>query len=207
MPNIADEFCVSYGDFATDMSVLSDHSIRYLLQYGFAQTLQDARAGSAKEVRDTAAACVKGGDGFDKAFAKWNRLIKAAGAGESDYEDADDVSQLAGMKAEADMRAKFNAILSGEIGTGAGGVRLDPVERTMRTIAEREIRAAIAAHNSANPSAKMAMPKGDDLAALVGDHILENGDDLRAKAEAEIAATQRAAAGAAGILAKLVKKA
>ena len=133
---------LTHQTFSAESGDLPEKAIAYLLQYGFTQSMQDAVAGSAKAVKDLAAACRAGGDGFDKAHAKWLKWAKDCNMIEDlDFANNEHVELFAKRAVTKDAEERFMAILAGTVGTRGGGPRLDPVERVMREIAEAAIKA------------------------------------------------------------------
>lgn len=190
---------LTYSDHTVTAADIAPAGIAYLLQYGFAQSLQDAVAGTAKAVRDVAAACRAGGDGFDKTHKKWIALCENAGLEGADFAADEQVTLVATATVASDMASRFNAILAGEVGTRAGGPRLDPVDRTMRDIAERELREYCRAN-------KVAMVKGKELTDMLAEMIADDESRYRADAEAELAKTKANSTAADRIAGRLKAK-
>lgn len=176
---------VKYGDFELDTATLPQAAIDYLLNHGFKQSLQEATAGSAKAVRDLAAACRAGGDGFDKAFVKWIKACDYAGKPGASFES--DVEIVAEWTVARDLDERFAAISAGTVGTrGPSGPRAGETERRMAIIAERVIR---------NLHAKQGkkLPDAAGMKEYVKQYLDKYGDATRAKAEKEIAEEREAA--------------
>lgn len=159
-----------------DSATLPEKAVAYLLQYGFTQSLQDAVAGSAKAIKTLAAECRAGGDGFDKAHAKWLKACEYAGHVDVRFDEDASVETLAKATVEADLQARLADILAGTVGTRSGGPRLDPVERVMREIAEAAIRAQCKAKG-------IKLPTDAEMKEYVRLFIEANEADTRKRAQ------------------------
>ncbi len=100
-----------------------------------------------------------------------------------------DVTEEQAVEAKAhEQRSKrFADILAGNVGVGGGGPKLPQVDRVMREIAEEQIKAAVVAKG-------LAMPKGDNLKALIDKRLSVAGDAIRTAAQARIDAAKNAVA-------------
>lgn len=184
---------LKHGDFTLELAGDFTKTQAYLLQYGFTQSMQDAVAGTAKAVRDLAADCRKGGDGFDKAMAKWTKTLEYTVMPDADFAIDADVEKVASMAMHQDATMRYEAILTGTVGTRSGGGRLPPVDRTMAEIAEEEIRAAHATR-------KIKLPDAAGMRDLVQRHLAKNGERLGAEAVRRIESAKAAADSAAELL-------
>lgn len=104
----------------------------------------------------------------------FRQIIRDAGAisaAESAKPDADEKRNQLAQK-------KIDTLVSGNLRAGGGGQRLTPTERVARSIAEREVRAAIAAKG-------IAM-KADKIAAYVKALLERDRDRLEGLAKVEI---------------------
>lgn len=171
---------VSYNGHALPVADMSAKTVAYLLQYGFAQSLQDAVAGSAKAIKDLAAECRKGGDGFDKAFAKWEKAYDYAELLTADFMSDADVDLVAKRTVSRDQAERFDAILAGTVGTRSTGPRGDVVSRVMAEIAEKVIRQVHATKG-------MKLPDAAGMKAYIAQYLDKYADKTRAEAEAQIA--------------------
>lgn len=88
--------------------------------------------------------------------------------------------------------ARHAAILAGEVGS-VGGTRATPMERFMRDVAEERVRAIAVAKG-------VPMPKGDVLKAAIAKVTEKFASDIKAEAEARMAAAKAAADVAGDIL-------
>jgi hypothetical protein len=97
------------------------------------------------------------------------------------------LEQAVEAKAHEARTKRFADILAGNVGVGGGGPKLPALERVAREIAEEQIRAAVVAKG-------LAMPKGDNLKALVDKRLSVAGDAIRAAAQSRIDAAKNAVA-------------
>lgn len=97
------------------------------------------------------------------------------------------MEQAVEAKAHEARTKRFADILAGNVGVGGGGPKLPALERVAREIAEEQIRAAVVAKG-------LAMPKGDNLKALVDKRLSVAGDTIRAAAQSRIDAAKNAVA-------------
>lgn len=186
---------LTHGDFAIEMAGDYTATQRYLLQYGFTQSMQDAVAGTAKSVRELAAECRAGGDDFDKALVKWQKLVGEVGMEGADFEDTiGAVEAVAKAAVKADAQSRYDAILAGTVGSRTGGPRVPQVDRVAMDIAEEEIRVA-------HTTKKIKLPDAAGMRELVQRHVAKNGDRLRASAQRRIDDAKAAADSAAELLA------
>ena len=95
------------------------------------------------------------------------------------------LEQAVEAKAIEQRNKRFSDILAGNVGVGGGGPKLPQIDRIMRDIAEEQIRAAVVAKG-------LAMPKGDNLKALVEKRLAVAGDAIRTAAQARIDAAKTA---------------
>lgn len=95
------------------------------------------------------------------------------------------LEQAVEAKAVEQRNKRFADILAGNVGVGGGGPKLPQIDRIMRDIAEEQIRAAVVAKG-------LAMPKGDNLKALVEKRLAVAGDAIRTAAQARIDAAKTA---------------
>lgn len=159
-------------------------AVAYLLQYGFTQSLQDSVAGLGKAVREE-----KGEDGEPK------------------YTTDAEIAAEVLARTNAKQTARLASILDGSIGTrgNGGGARVSPIEKTMSAIALEEYRAAVAAHNVANPGNKLTIPTGDVLRDQLGQYMAAHDQRLREKAAQRIAEAKANADAAGSLIAGLIK--
>jgi len=106
---------------------------------------------------------------------------------------------------EAKIEEAIAALAAGTVGEGrASGPRLDPIEKEMRNIAEREVLGIIKANNI--PFKKGVATFGDgqekSLATMVKARLEAHGERLRKEATAAIKAAERQAKAAAESAAK-----
>lgn len=154
-----DNLVVRYQSLSIDVSKIAPVGIDYLLQYGFAKSLQDSVAGLKKDV-------LANRKDYEKDIADGEAL--------SDEE-------LAEVVIEDKLQSRFEAIVAGTVGTRSTGARHTGVEKVMRDIA-REVIFARAVEK------KVKRPEGDNLRDLV-EKYLANHAEVKALAEARMAAT------------------
>ncbi len=166
-----------YGDWKTDAQALGwpagtvlNKALAYVIANGFKQSMTDASA-MTKEQKDKA--------------------LEAAKAANPDLEIT--MEQAIEAKAHEARSKRFADILAGNVGVGGGGPKLPQIDRVMREIAEEQIRAAVVAKG-------MAMPKGDNLKALIDRRLSVAGDAIRTAAQARIDAAKNAVADMEDIL-------
>lgn len=110
--NVSDDFTLSYGDFTLDPATINEAGLRYLIQYGYSQSLQDAVAGAS---------------------AKLKAEMKDGQRVHSDVEVA--------VMLHDKLQARHNAIQAGEAGSGRVGPRVSGVDKIMQDVAWETIRA------------------------------------------------------------------
>lgn len=134
-----------YGDFTYDLP--GDHDAReaYLLQYGFAQSMQDSIAGKAKAWREAT-------------NEEGNRL-------HSDVE-------VQVMLHDA-QQARFDAIVEGTVSHGARGPRLATIDRIMRDVATERLKANAAKTKQSMPKGKELSALVDKYLAKYADSAKE----------------------------------
>lgn len=172
---------LTFGEFSVSIDSLSEEAAKYLLQYGFAQSLQDAVAGKAKAFRELVIMATTGNDPVAKKDAenKVQALAKALGITDDLelYIQAETtVDELTEAYLAVVQKARLDAILAGTIGHRAGGTKLRGIDAVMRDIAVEKIRMAAA-------KKKVTLPKGDELKALVKGTLEKHGATIRAEAE------------------------
>ena len=170
------------GGFTLDLDGDFTKPQAYLLQYGFNQSMQDAVAGTAKAVRDLAAKCRAGGEDFDAAAKRWEKVCGEVGADGSDFESDDDVEAVAKAAVSADAAARYEDIVAGAVGTRTNGPRRDELTKEMEGIAEKMIHASYT-------KSKTKLPTPAEMRKLVADMIASPaGVKIKAQAERNLAA-------------------
>lgn len=166
---LTDNLDLTYGDWKTDAQALGwpsgspiSKQLSYVIANGFKQSMTDASA-MTKEQK-----------------AKALTDAQAANPGVEITE-----AQAVEARAHEQRTKRFADILAGNVGVGGGGPKLPQIERVMREIAEEQIRAAVVAKG-------LAMPKGDNLKALVDKRLAVAGDAIRTAAQARIDAAKNA---------------
>jgi hypothetical protein len=114
---------LTYGKFTIDTADVTESGIAYLLQYGFAKSLQDSVAGVKAAMAD-----------------------ETDESGEAKYNDAEIAVALHDKQ-----QSRFEAIVAGTVGTRATGPRATPVETMMRNVAKEAIRVACVAQGRKLP--------------------------------------------------------
>lgn len=170
-PVLSDNLSLEYGDWRTDAQALGwpagttiPKALAYVIANGFKQSMTDASA-MTKEQKEKA--------------------LKDAQEANPGVEIT--LEQAVEAKAVEQRNKRFADILAGNVGVGGGGPKLPQIERVMREIAEEQIRAAVVAKG-------MAMPKGDNLKALIDKRLSVAGDSIRTAAQARIDSAKNAAA-------------
>jgi hypothetical protein len=115
------EFEVEEIDGSLVVNGLKIETVKYLLQYGWAQSLQDSIAGREKKVRDEFAAKVS--------------------AGEINEPAADEVNSAVAEDIEGQLGKRMDAILAGTVSTRSVG---EPKDQ-LRAVANDMVRKALAA--------------------------------------------------------------
>ena len=115
---------LTYKDFSVDSETIAPKGLDYLLQYGFAKSLQDCVAGMRKALAES------GKDGV---------IL-------TDNEIEDEL--------QATMQERFYDILAGEVGTRTTGPRLRGIDKVKFDIAIEELKAAFGLKKMAWPSGK-----------------------------------------------------
>lgn len=138
---------LEFGDFDVHVTDLPNTAIAYLLQYGFAKSLQDSVAGLAKKTRE--------------------ELAKSDP--DADEEEIDlQVEETVGDA----QRKRFDAILSGTVGRTSTGPRAQGIDRVMRDVAKEWIAAGCATHKKTMPTKAAELnPMIDGVLAKHGDAI------------------------------------
>ena len=154
---------IGNGDFTIPLSdLIADKlpALAYLANYGLNKSLQDAVAGRKGELR--AALNGENDQGLDPDARKY-----------SDEEVA--------VILHDEMKARFDAILSGTVGTrGPGKPRASKLESVMSTVATERMKAAAA-------KAGKSLPKGEALVELRTKYIAKFEAEIRAEAERRMA--------------------
>lgn len=170
-PVLSDNLSLEYGDWKTDAQALGwpagttiPKALAYVIANGFKQSMTDASA-MTKEQKEKA--------------------LKDAQEANPGVEIT--LEQAVEAKAVEQRNKRFADILAGNVGVGGGGPKLPQIERVMREIAEEQIRAAVVAKG-------MAMPKGDNLKALIDKRLSVAGESIRTAAQARIDSAKNAAA-------------
>lgn len=146
---VVDHSTVGHGDFTVAISELSPKAAHYLLNYGLNKSLQDAVAGRKGELKAEVAE-----DGTPK---------------HSDTEIA--------VILHDEQKARFDAILSGTIGTrGTGAPRPSKLETVIGQVALERLRAGAVRLGK-------ALPKGEQFATLKAAYVAKNVESLTAEAE------------------------
>lgn len=164
-----DNLVLEYGDWKTDAQALGwpsgvplTKAIVYVIANGFKQSMTDASA-MTKEQK-----------------AKALTDAQTANPGVEITE-----AQAVEARAHEQRTKRFADILAGNVGVGGGGPKLPQIDRVAREIAEEQIRAAVVAKG-------LAMPKGENLKALVEKRLAVAGDAIRTAAQARIDAAKNA---------------
>ena len=132
---------LTYKHFALDTASLSEKGRDYLLQYGFAKSLQDSVGGMRKELATP--------DESGKVMS------------ESEIE----------AELNAAMQERFDDILKGEVGTRTQGPRLRGIDKVKFDIAVEELKAAFGTKKLAWPTGKgSAEIIGKYVAAFLAKH-------------------------------------
>lgn len=167
----SDNLSLEYGDWRTDAQALGwpagtilQKALAYVIANGFKQSMTDASA-MTKEQKEKA--------------------LKDAQEANPGVEIT--LEQAVEARAIEQRNKRFADILAGNVGVGGGGPKLPQIERVMREIAEEQIRAAVVAKG-------MAMPKGDNLKALIDKRLSVAGEAIRTSAQARIDSAKNAAA-------------
>lgn len=152
---------LTYGTHSVNIADLSPKAAAYLMQYGFAKSLQDSVAGMRAELTAT-----KDADGNAKYTADEVNVI------------------LHDTQAE-----RLGKILAGTIGIrAASGPKATPIESVIKRVALEEIRNAVAAKNAGKATKDVVkLPTGDALNSIVAKYIEKYLDRLTAEATRRMA--------------------
>lgn len=168
---LSDNLLLEYGDWKTDAQALGwpvgtviPKALAYVIANGFKQSMTDASAMTKEQKAKALEDAQKANPGVEITEA-----------------------QAVEVKAIEQRNKRFADILAGNVGVGGGGPKLPQIERVMREIAEEQIRAAVVAKG-------MAMPKGDNLKALIDKRLSVAGEAIRTAAQARIDSAKNAAA-------------
>lgn len=166
---LSDNLDLTYGDWKTDAQALGwpagspiSKALAYVIANGFKQSMTDASAMTKEQKAKALADAQAANPGVD--------LTEA---------------QAVEARAHEQRTKRFADILAGNVGVGGGGPKLPQSERVMREIAEEQIRAAVVAKG-------LAMPKGENLKALIEKRLAVAGDAIRTAAQARIDAAKNA---------------
>ena len=166
---LSDNLELIYGDWRTDAQALGwpagtpiSKQLSYVIANGFKQSMTDASAMTKEQKAKAHEDAVKANPGVELT-----------------------VEQAVEAKAHEQRTKRFADILAGNVGVGGGGPKLPQIERVMREIAEEQIRAAVVAKG-------LAMPKGENLKALVDKRLAVAGDAIRTAGQARIDAAKNA---------------
>jgi hypothetical protein len=166
---LSDNLALEYGDWKTDAQALGwpagtpiSKPLAYIIANGFKQSMTDASAMTKEQKQKAHADAVAANPGVEITEA-----------------------QAVEAKAHEQRTKRFADILAGNVGVGGGGPKLPQIDRVAREIAEEQIRAAVVARG-------LAMPKGDNLKALVEKRLAVAGDAIRTAAQARIDAAKNA---------------
>jgi hypothetical protein len=167
--SVSDNLELTYGDWKTDAQALGwpagtpiSKQLSYVIANGFKQSMTDASAMTKEQKTKAHEEAVKANPGVDLT-----------------------IDQAVEAKAHEQRTKRFADILAGNVGVGGGGPKLPQIERVMREIAEEQIRAAVVAKG-------LAMPKGENLKALVDKRLVVAGDAIRTAGQARIDAAKSA---------------
>lgn len=146
---------LSYQDFKVPVSDIDPAGLRYLLQYGFAKSLQDCVAGQKKVLTD--------------------ELTPDGQRVHSDTEVA--------VALHDKMQDRVTMICSGSVGTGVRGPRVTGVAKVMKDIAARKLTLVFASRGEPKPKgeawndliAKYLAKYGDKVKAEAEQEIAEAG--------------------------------
>ena len=163
------------GEKTVDISVPADFAIT---AHGHTLAAGDLEAMSPKALGYLLA------NGYKQSLTDAAAFTKETKAGKS----AAEVETLANTK----RAARHDAILAGDVGAVVGS-RATPIQSFMKDVALERIRAIATAKG-------VKMPKGDVLKAAMEKVLAKYADDIRAEAEARMAAAKGAAQEAEDIL-------
>lgn len=166
----SDNLTLEYGDWKTDAQALGwpvgtplPKALAYVIANGFKQSMTDASAMTKEQKAKVLEDAQKANPGVEITL-----------------------EQAVEAKVYEARTKRFADILAGNVGIGGGGPKLPQIERVMREIAEEQIRAAVVKKG-------MAMPKGDNLKALIDKRLSVAGDAIRTAAQARIDAAKNVA--------------
>jgi len=140
-------------------------SVAYLLQYGYAQSMQDAIAGDAKRIRE--------------------KLVTEAAEAGNPAPTADEIEAAIKSGIGEALGERHKAILDGTVGDRVGAVR-DPFGTMCKTIALQMLREALKAANAKMPDVKTETGKAK-LAEMVEAVISRNKDAVEKEAKRRLA--------------------
>lgn len=166
--SISDDLTLTYGDWQT-----SARALGWPEGVAISKQLQYLLANGFKQSMTDASAMTK------------EQKQKAHADAVATHGDTVTLEQAVEAKAVEQRNKRFSDILSGNVGVGGGGPKLPQIDRIMRDIAEEQIRAAVVAKG-------LAMPKGDNLKALIEKRLAVAGDAIRTAAQARIDAAKTA---------------
>jgi hypothetical protein len=160
---------LSYGAFSTPVDSLPPAAVAYLLQYGFGKSLQDAASGVVKA---TQAIVVAGGEPLT--------VLQGEFPGVAD----EDLPRAA---ANAKMQARYEAILSGTVGTrmGTSGPKATSLDVEIGKVAREFLRKAAKTAGKTLPKAD-----SDDYKALLERYSAKNSQVIKDEAERRMGSAQ-----------------
>lgn len=139
---------------------MSAKGMFYLLQYGLAQSMQDAIAGFAKKLDEAKI----GGEGPDAEEPKYSAVEKK-------------------VMMHDRLKERLDAIMSGDVGHRAQGPRVKGVEKIMREYAQEVL------VNAARAKGVTLPKKSDAMNLLIDQYLAKHGDAARVEAERRMAIT------------------
>lgn len=183
MTTINTDQVLKYGVHTTTLGAITAEGIAYLVQYGYAQSLQDSVAGVKKRVAEVT------DDKELLAMAKEHQLFptEADNAASLELDRAAFIESLAVAVANDRQAARLASIIDGTVGTArVGAARLSPMEKMAKVIAIETL------HDNAAKT-KKSLPKigSDEFNSLVKQVLAKYAKPIEAEATKRLAAASR----------------
>lgn len=129
-----DDQKLSYAGFEAQTAELPEATLKYLLQYGFSKSIQDASVGMKRQAEDLWNGSRKG--------APFQRMLEMTGKPEKAFQDG---AAFGKAVTEAYQRTRYERLKAGTMAEARpSNTRTRGVEKLIRDIATEHLRAALA---------------------------------------------------------------